>query len=169
MLLYYTQPGYLVMSVVQDNRWLVAGLALGLVLIGFLGESVKAAGLYTAKTFRVTLVIGGEKIMLQGFLDTGNVLAHPVNKRPVSIVELAKVESVLNKYSDYHKLKMHYIPYRSIGCESGVMQVITADEMYIYTDKEVVDQKEPLIGLAGQQLSQDGAYDMLLNSRIFEI
>ena len=61
------------------------------------------------------------------------------------------------------KVKYHMIPYNSLGCESGMLEVITVDSMYIYTKKKVYAQKNALIGLSTVKLSLDNEFDVLVN------
>ena len=58
------------------------------------------------------------------------------------------------------------IPFRSLGCQSGMLEVIMVDVMCIYDGNKkpgITVKKNMLIGLSTDKLSQDNAYQMLLN------
>lgn len=167
MLYYYTRTGYWLQTVVFGNRMLAGSLFLGGFLLLLLERHIREAKLYGQNTYRVLLVIRGRKLSFFGFLDTGNVLKDPVTGKPVHIVEREKLQPVFNEIDDYTVLKYRMIPFASLGAEKGLMEVITADKMYIYKD-EVVTVMQPLLGMTQQKLSGDGAYDMLLNGGIFK-
>lgn len=167
MLYYYTQAGYWLRTVVFGDRMLVGSLFWGGMLLLFLERYINEVKIYRQNTFRVTVMIQGKSLCFRGFLDTGNVLKDPVTGKLVHIVEQEKLQPVFNEIDDYTLLKYRMIPFASLGADNGLIEVITADKMYIYKD-EVVTVMQPLLGITRQTLSGDGAYDMLLNGGIFK-
>lgn len=103
---------------------------------------------------------------MQGFIDTGNVLIDPFSHKPVCIAEKHYFENVLNKINDCTKVKYHVVPFHSLGCENGLLEVITVDTMYIYGGRNVKQINNALVGLTGDKLSSDGEYTFLVNSQL---
>ena len=117
---------------------------------------------------RVCCVIEGRDININGYVDTGNVLNDPVFNRPVCIAQKSSFSDVLNEINDCTKVKYHIIPFRSLGCENGIMEVITVETMYIYYGKNKIQVKEALVGLTEQKLSSDGEYEFLVNAQLLK-
>ena len=65
-------------------------------------------------------------------------------------------------------VKLHLIPYSSLGCESGLLEVITAENICIYQGKKVVEVPMALLGISRHRLSSDGEFNMLVNSNIID-
>lgn len=167
MLMYYTRAGYFIKTVIMSDKALLISLLISFILIMAIANFINIHKLYEQKMYRVMLVINGESVVLRAFYDTGNVLRDPLVQRAVHIVEEKSIETILEKIDDLTQVKMHLIPFSSMGCENGLIQVITADLMYIYCQEEVKIIKSPLLGLTKQHLSQDGAYEMLINGSTF--
>jgi stage II sporulation protein GA (sporulation sigma-E factor processing peptidase) len=111
-------------------------------------------------------VIEGERIYINGYIDTGNVLTDPFYHKPICVAERQPFEEVLAKLKDYTKVKYHVVPFSSLGCKSGVLSVIMADSMYIDYGKKKIVVEHALIGLAENRLSTDAAYNCLVNAQI---
>lgn len=167
MLFYYTSTGYFIQTVIISNHSLTLSLLAGSILIIAIENYINVKKIYEQKMYRVMLVIKGQKITVRAFYDTGNVLRDPFILKPVHIVEEKSLEPILKEIEDYTQVKMHIVPFSSMGCENGILNVITADSMYIYEGERVKIIEKPLIGLTKQQLSQDGAYEMLINGSTF--
>ena len=109
------------------------------------------------------------EIEMSGYIDTGNVLIDPVFHKPVSVAEKKEFYDILDKINDYTRVKYHLVPFNSLGCEHGLMEVITVDIMYIYYGKEKKTIKEALVGLSDGKLSSDGEYTALVNSAFAKV
>ena len=70
----------------------------------------------------------------------------------------------MNKIDDYTKVKYHIIPFRSLGCENGMIEVISVESMYIYLGKKEMRVENALIGYTDMELSGDNEYEMLVNA-----
>ncbi len=167
MVMYYTMAGYWVQTVIFGNHLLIISLFMSVVLIIVINSYIAVKKAYECKLYRVVLEVNQKSVTLRGFYDTGNVLRDTFCGKPVHIVEKQYLEAIFNEIEDYAQLKLHIIPFSSLGCESGILEVITADRMYIYGNEEVKVLQQPLIGMTKQHLSQDGAYDMLINGSTF--
>lgn len=167
MLYYYTYAGYLVKTVILNSAELVLFVTVSVVLLYLIYIQYMRVKTYSRDKCRVLIECLGERVDLTGFVDTGNVLVDMYGKKPVSVAAKGEFCRFL-KIENYHKLKYHLIPFRSLGCENGMLEVITVDNMYIYRGKEKIEIKEALIGLASMELSSDGEYQILVNSGVLK-
>ena len=60
-----------------------------------------------------------------------------------------------------------FIPFRSIGRESGILPAVRADRMEIQMDGWRQRIERPYIAISDQPLSQNGSYQMLLNEKVW--
>lgn len=169
LIIYYTYAGFLVKNVIINDREL-----LMFTFISFFLMSVFIHILYEKKRIRgterkVKIIICGKTIELNGIVDTGNLLLDFVTGKPVNVVERAYFDSILNEINNYEKLKYHLIPYRTAGSASEMMEVVTAEYMYISDDKETKAYDNVLIGLSRLQLSGNGEYHALINGQMENI
>lgn len=117
--------------------------------------------------YEVVLYANGKQKKVKGLYDTGNRLTDPFNRKPVSIVDKSVAEELFPE-AVIEKFKPHYIPFKSVGCDHGVILVVTLD--YLYLKREGADQvvNEPAIALAWENglLSKD--YQMILNPDLID-
>lgn len=165
---YYTYAGYIIRQVIVRDRELMVFIGVSILFFVLLYRQLIRIRVYSDKLCRICCVIGGREILIKGFVDTGNVLNDPIFNRPVCIAQKTCFYDVLHEINDCTKVKYHVIPFQSLGCENGILEVITAETMYIYYGKKKVQIKEALIGLTAQQLSSDGAYEFLVNSQLLK-
>lgn len=144
----------------------VLGVSFGFLLL--LYRQLVRIKVYSDKLCRVCCVLRGRKIYIKGFVDTGNVLQDPLFHRPVCIAQKDSFLEVLHEINDCTKVKYHVIPFRSLGCDSGMLEVITADTMYICYGKKEIQVEDALIGLTAQTLSSDGEYEFLVNAQLLK-
>ena len=142
------------------------GVSFGFLLL--LYRQLVRIKVYSDKLCRVCCVLRGRKIYIKGFVDTGNVLQDPLFHRPVCIAQKDSFLEVLHEINDCTKVKYHVIPFRSLGCDSGMLEVITADTMYICYGKKEIQVEDALIGLTAQTLSSDGEYEFLVNAQLLK-
>ena len=116
--------------------------------------------------YKVTVIVDNHKIMLHGIVDTGNQLTDKYTGKPVNVMDKSYFENVLYQINDYGRLKYHFIPYRTIGNNEGIIEVITSDYMYISGKDETKAYKGALIGLSDRKVSQNGEYQALINGRM---
>lgn len=169
VLYYYTYAGWVIKHIaVRDNRLIIFVLISGILVILIYLQLIKVKT-YSSCKCRLTCVISGMEIEMSGYMDTGNVLIDPVFHKPVSVAEKKEFYDILDKINDYTRVKYHLVPFNSLGCEHGLMEVITVDIMYIYYGKEKKTIKEALVGLSDGKLSSDGEYTALVNSAFAKV
>lgn len=165
---YYTYAGYIIRQVIVRDRELVIFIGISAVFLGLLYRQLVKIKVYSDKLCRICCIVEGREITIHGFVDTGNVLNDPIFHKPVCIAQKSCFYDILHEINDCTKVKYHVIPFRSLGCDNGILEVITAETMYIYYGKNKVLVKEALIGLTAQKLSSDGAYEFLVNSQLLK-
>lgn len=167
-LYYNTYAGYFVRCVLLKDDILMV-FTLLTVILAFLMIRWFLYGKRIHSVLRkVKCVQGNENVDFEAIIDTGNCLTDPVTGKPVTVVEKNVMRSILNNIDDYTKVKYHLIPFRTVGCEDGMMEVITIDFMYIYDDKGTVSLQNALIGLSENKMSDGGMYQALINPQVLE-
>lgn len=171
MIYYYTYAGYWIRMNLLSDTELLMFTALSVVIVGMIIKQIMVRVVYGESECLVKIIFNDKCFDLKGYIDTGNVLKDPYFKKSVSIVDLESLnfggdsirQLILDDIELNTKVKYHMIPYNSLGCESGMLEVITVDSMYIYTKKKVYAQKNALIGLSTVKLSSDNEFDVLVN------
>lgn len=166
MLYYYTKAGYYINTVILNDRLLMFAIFLSVILLISIAGYLNRYFVYDTKLYNVRINIGEQHVDVKAILDTGNVLQDPIYHKPVNVIEYEAVKNIF-KIDDCTKVKYHMIPFHSLGCECGCIEVIMVDDMYIYRDGKTIVRNKALMGMYKQQLSGDHAYQMLLNSEMF--
>ena len=165
MVVYYTYAGWIVRNILVTDGQLVFAGGVSVVVVILLSNMLRMHR-RDISIYKVTVVIGDEKIMLQGIIDTGNQLVDVYAGKPVNVMDKSYFEGVLYQINDYGRLKYHIIPYTTIGNNEGMIEVITSDCMYISNSNETKAYKGALIGLSGRKVSQNGEYQALINGHM---
>ena len=110
----------------------------------------------------VLLQVGPEKYRMHALLDTGNGLTDPVSGEPVSVIDPACAQKMLEKGRT--DTGVRYIPYRTVSGE-GVMPVFRAEQMEIVLpgEKGEFRMQRPIIGICEGHISGPEEYQMILN------
>lgn len=134
---------------------LVAGILFGArYLLGWIMEAQRGR----THLYEVTIHYRGKKKTVTALLDTGNRLYEPVTKRPVHVVTYEALKEICESVSS-----VIYIPFSSVGKQSGMMPGIFLDEIEIHLENEVKKIEKPLVAVCSRPLSEDGQYQMLLH------
>ncbi len=166
MLYYYTYAGYWVKQILLKDTGLFLFTAVSVILLRLVYVQYMRLKVYGRQRCRVCIQNNGMELWLEAFIDTGNVLKDPYSRQPIAVAEKKLFEGFLSEINDYTSLKYHLVPYRSLGCQDGMMEVITVETMYIYHGKKKRKIAGALIGLSRQELSQDGEYQMLIGTQM---
>lgn len=111
------------------------------------------------RLFDVTLKSEKGEICLTALLDTGNSLIEPISKKPVCLLECG----ILAKLIEKEKALYSAIPYRSVGCEKGILYATKIPEMQIAYDGKEILLKEVFCAEATHKLSTNDTYNMILH------
>lgn len=97
---------------------------------------------------------GKEKITMNSYLDTGNILKDPYKRRPIILIDKNKI--------NYQNEKIIFVPYNTIDSH-GILECFLPEKIYI---NKVGERKNVLIGLI-DEVGIEGA-ECILNRNIIE-
>ncbi|MDO5403430.1 MAG: sigma-E processing peptidase SpoIIGA [Eubacteriales bacterium] len=167
-LYYNTYAGYFVRCVLLRDNVLMVFILFSLILTFLLIRWLLWGKRLHSVLRNVRCVIDNESVEFEAIIDTGNCLTDPVTGKPVTVVEKNVMRGILNNIDDYTKVKYHLVPFRTVGCDDGMIEVITIDIMYIYDEKSTVSLHNVLVGLSENRLSSQGMYQALINPQLIE-
>ncbi len=108
---------------------------------------------------KVVIRSAGTRVTLKALLDTGNSLVEPISKKPVCIIE----EELLAHITLENPLFFRAIPYRSVGCEQGVLYGVEIPELKIFCGDLCFVANNVICAGAPHKLSTKNAYQMILH------
>ncbi len=112
---------------------------------------------YTAE-----LYFGERRIVVDGFIDTGNRLKEPITGKAVHILKKDAAESLM---SGEDKPMSFLVPYHAVGTESGLLTAIRIDRMELVAEDESrTVMMRPLFGLYQGKLSSNDEYQLILHA-----
>ena len=133
---------------------------------------------------RVILETGGQKIELKGLLDTGNCLTDTDTGKPVCVMEKSRFSGMLEKKQqdalesfcamedfgegDAENLKPRFLIYTALGCERGLLPVVTADRLAIFWEGKKICLSHAAIGLSDAPLSPYGKFEIIISPKILD-
>ncbi len=137
----------------------VGGLAW--LFLTFLYEKKKA----NQNAFCRVWILGkdNKKTSVLAVVDTGNGLVEPISGKPVSVLDKQVYEACFGK-ADFFRA----IPYRSVGCERGIMEGVQVAELHIEIDGICKICSDVCVGLSERPVSSGGTYQMLLHPKMLE-
>ena len=165
MIVYYTYAGWIIRRILVTYNQLIYLILISVVVIIVIARVYRTYK-KNSDIYKVTVIVDNHKIMLHGIVDPGNQLTDKYTGKPVNVMDKSYFENVLYQINDYGRLKYHFIPYRTIGNNEGIIEVITSDYMYISGKDETKAYKGALIGLSDRKVSQNGEYQALINGRM---
>mgnify|MGYP001943970338 FL=1 len=136
--------------------------------------------------YDVDLKLLDKSIHIKGFMDSGNCLYDPINKKPVIVVEEETIKELISpefylclekakkflgvektdisqcdiKKEDFLKLKL--IPYTSVG-KKGVLLGMNVDKVMIYTGKDVICNEKVIVAISNNLISPNKKYQVILH------
>ena len=133
---------------------------------------------------RVILETGGQKIELKGLLDTGNCLTDTDTGKPVCVMEKSRFSGMLEKKQqdalesfcamedfgegDAENLKPRFLIYTALGCERGLLPVVTTDRLVIFWEGKKICLSQAAIGLSDAPLSPYGKFEIIISPKILD-
>lgn len=117
--------------------------------------------------YDVVLYADGKYKEVKGLYDTGNRLKDPFSRKPVSIVD-GSVARELFPSDAIEEFRPHYIPFKSVGCDHGVILTVTLSSMCLKGEGAELVIDHPVIALAQDSSSFSGDYQMILNPDLID-
>lgn len=134
-----------------------------LIFYGRIGKTEKQK----MKPCMVELCKGEEKIQIHGLIDTGNSLIEPISGKPVSVVDKDIFEKLM-KQQEKVTLGFRAIPYRSVGCERGIMKGYEIPEIIIEQDGMKKKCYNIYVGVSEGKVSSKGTYQILVHPKLLQ-
>lgn len=107
----------------------------------------------------VMLESAGIQISVKALLDTGNRLVEPISGKPVCIVD----EEVLAKLTLENPLFFRAIPFRSVGCEQGMVYGVQIPKVHIEDEGKTYSVSNVICAGIGHKLSARNEYQMIIH------
>ena len=107
----------------------------------------------------VSVESAGVQTTVKALIDTGNSLIEPVSKQPVCLLE----EELLAQITLENPLFLRVIPFRSVGCERGVLYGVQIPKLMITYEEEVYAVTDVICAGVEHRLSKNHAYQMILH------
>ena len=118
---------------------------------------------YQKNIVSVSLTYEGKNIQGKGLIDTGNRLKEPFTGEPVIVGSRLFLQELLVSDSILYR----YIPYHTVGKESGMIPAFRADVLEISDREKKKEIPDPWIAVNDSYVSADGEYELILNPDIF--
>ncbi|OOB79608.1 MAG: hypothetical protein ATN34_05475 [Epulopiscium sp. Nele67-Bin002] len=129
---------------------------------------------------KISFVLSGEKITLEGIVDTGNTLYTPFSKQPVTVVSMDKIDKFLCSeikefISDLETSEnladmmaktsssLQLIPFRSVGCTNGMIAAIRVDDVTISRGDYTYSHDDIMVGITKNHVFKDDSYSVLIH------
>lgn len=136
--------------------------------------------------YDVDLKLFDKLIHIKGFMDSGNCLYDPINKKPVIVVEEETIKELISpefymyleeakSYLEVRKTdigqwdinkdvfpKLRFIPYSSVG-KRGVLLGMNIDKVMIYTGKDVICNEKVIVAISNNLISPNKKYQVILH------
>jgi hypothetical protein len=110
----------------------------------------------------VILESAGAQISVKALLDTGNRLVEPISGKPVCIVD----EEILAKLTLENPLFFRAIPFRSVGCEHGMVYGVQIPKIHIEEEGKTYIITDVVCAGTGHKLSARNEYQMIIHPGI---
>lgn len=108
----------------------------------------------------------GRRLTVWGIVDTGNSLREPISKKPVSVLEKAIFESLCEEGKEPEGFRA--IPYRSVGCERGIMKGYQIPEITIEQGGIKKVCRNVYVAVSEKAVSSTKSYQMLIHPELLE-
>ncbi len=108
---------------------------------------------------RAVINSSGTKTNVKALLDTGNSLLEPISGKPVCLAE----EELLARITLENTLFYRAIPFRSVGCEQGILYGVEIPELTIINEEQCYVVTNVICAGVSQKLSHKNKYQMILH------
>lgn len=100
----------------------------------------------------------GKRMLLKALSDSGNLLLDPYTGKQVSMIDRHVYERA---YGTPQAVRL--IPYESLGCQHGLLEAVTIEELNYAYGNSVRSMKKAVLGLADHALFENKPYQMIIN------
>lgn len=149
-------------------------------LIGIIIHIIRKQEKLVSYKVPVTIERRGQKVNMQGYIDTGNRLYEPVSHKPVILVEFDCVKSLFTaeeiEFLDFYlkqqgevgedfnlnPMIFRLIPYQCAAGNTGFFICVFYDSIYLGDKKK----EKGYMALQKEKLSPEGEYEVLLHTEL---
>lgn len=157
----------------------ILGGILGFFIINISFKTIKNKLSKKDMMYKVEIFYKDKSTNIKVILDTGNLLAEPITKTPVMIVETEKLKNIipekilnnveniiynnsLEEVDEEIKIRCSIIPFSSIGKKNGIIIGFRPDYIKIYTEDGEQIRKKVIIGIYNNKLAKNELYSGLI-------
>lgn len=139
----------------------------------------------------VCIALSGKEINVKGLYDTGNCLYDRATRKAVCVMEKDSFFQLLTEkqqqfLEDFCAMKMaqekqtekeaaffqglnpRFLPYTSVGCQRGLLPVVTVDKLTVREQEEERKILHAAVGISYTKLSEKGSFQAIISPRIWE-
>lgn len=152
----YKQEGLIFFHNGLSVNWIVLLITSPIILYMYLKQGLYLKNNYS-NYYLVDIYLKDEKINVSAFLDTGNKLIDPYNRRPIILVSKKELEGY------YEDNDIILVPYESLN-HQGLLKCIKPDKIIILG---IGVRNNLLIGISEDKIKIDGI-DCILHTKLLE-
>ncbi len=110
-----------------------AGGVVGVIMLMSVMKFVKQRSEQAPKTVSLSIDLMGKTLKCTGKIDSANFLKDPLSGKPVSLISAKEAKECWGDIleNDMWKNRVRAVPYKSVGCESGMIMAVRCDGMTI--------------------------------------
>lgn len=168
--LLYGGSFYLLMNHVKVFRnhmmGIVGILACGGIILLMLYSRIGKTQREAQKPCMVEFCNGKIQMRVQGLIDTGNSLTEPLSGKPVSVLDRDIFETLWKE--EELSIGFRAIPYRSVGCERGIMRGYEVPEMIIEQGGVKKVCHNIYVGISDRKISSAENYQILVHPKLLQ-
>lgn len=139
---------------------IILGMAiLGLCMSKYLGRTYDM----NRRCYRVTIQNGGNVVVTDALVDTGNCLTEPYGSRPVNIIGYSEAMNLIKGRDIYSQRGYMKIPFHSVGESNGLMDGFVADKICIELQNRMVCKENVVVGICEGSVSAGNKYGAIIN------
>lgn len=168
-------------------KYIILGTIIAFILIKIIFTYNHRKNMKKEYIYQVEIYFKDKFKSITALVDTGNSLVDPFSKKPVFIVELKEIETIIPSkikeivlslsegniisFEDIIDETNKYfpvipIPFKSIGNKGGIILGFQPDYVIIRSSEEEIYKKDIIIGIYDGELSEEMEYNGLLHYEI---
>lgn len=140
---------------------------------------------------KVRIALNGKEINVKGLYDTGNCLYDRATGKAVCVIEkdsffqlltekqqqflenFCAMEMTAEKGAEeeaafFRGLNPRFLPYTSVGCQKGLLPIVTVDKLTIEEEKEERKIQRAAVGISYTKLSEKKRFQAIISPEVWE-
>lgn len=135
----------------------------------------------------VIISLNGKEIKVKGLYDTGNCLYDKVTGKSVCVIEKDSFFQLLTEKQQqfldgfctmkitkqeesvsFYRLNPRFLPYTSVGCQNGILPVVTVDKLIVKEQEEERKIPRAAVGISYTKMSEQNRFQAIMSPKIWE-